>query len=261
MPGGHAREAAGHRAIQSVREGGRSRRRRRWLGPTRREAEAAAGGDGLAQLERRKAYLKQFIHQTTHSLARFFLEIDANYKQFQTASRLRASAAKRLDSQRAYYDEGRITVDRYLDAASQYAAALATEAQYKTTYNTSIVALEEAKGTLLEYEQITVVEGPRLATSTVAERDDAAKRAWREPSVAAPTVPTASPPLQPLSPDAIGPTSRPNTGQPQAKDASPKAGLGGKTFSFQVTVGFGPKPLEIRGSFTITPAQSVDAPK
>ncbi len=99
-------------------------------------------------LLRARAYLQQVVHQTTHSLARFFLEIDANYKQFKTASRLRAAAAQRLDAQRAYYEEGRITIDRFLDAVSQYATAVATEAQYKTTYNISIVALEEAKGTL-----------------------------------------------------------------------------------------------------------------
>ena len=110
-----------------------------------------------------RAYLQQVVHQTTHSLARFFLEIDANYKQFKTASRLRAAAALRLESQRAYYEEGRITIDRFLDAVSQYATAVATEAQYKTTYNISIVALEEAKGTLLAYDNIAVAEGPHPA--------------------------------------------------------------------------------------------------
>ena len=39
-------------------------------------------------LLRQRAYLQQIVHQTTHSLARFFLEVDANYKQFKTASRL-----------------------------------------------------------------------------------------------------------------------------------------------------------------------------
>ncbi len=53
-------------------------------------------------LLRSRAYLQQVVHQTTHSLARFFLEIDANYKQFKTASRLRAAAAQRLDAQRAF---------------------------------------------------------------------------------------------------------------------------------------------------------------
>ena len=115
------------------------------------------------RLLRQRAYLQQVVHQTTHSLARFFLEVDANYKQFKTASRLRAAAAQRLDAQRAFYEEGRITIDRYLDAVSQYASAVAQEAQYKTTYNISIVALEEAKGTLLAYDNIAVAEGPAPA--------------------------------------------------------------------------------------------------
>ena len=80
-------------------------------------------------------------HQTTHTLARFFLEIDANYNQYQTAKRLRIAAAERMQAQRAYYDEGRITIDRYLDAGAQYANAVAQEAQFKTSYNTSIAAM------------------------------------------------------------------------------------------------------------------------
>ncbi len=122
-------------------------------------------------LLRARAYLQQIVHQTTHSLARFFLEIDANYKQFKTASRLRAAAAQRLDAQRAYYEEGRITIDRFLDAVSQYATAVATEAQYKTTYNISIVALEEAKGTLLAYDNIAVAEGPWPRKAYIQARD------------------------------------------------------------------------------------------
>jgi len=122
-------------------------------------------------LLRQRAYLQQIVHQTTHSLARFFLEVDANYKQFKTASRLRAAAAQRLEAQRAYYEEGRITIDRFLDAVSQYAQAVAQEAQFKTTYNISIVALEEAKGTLLAYNNIAVAEGPQPRKAYVQARD------------------------------------------------------------------------------------------
>src|SRR6201999_2518975 len=64
------------------------------------------------QLLRQRAFLQQIVHQTTHSLARFFLEVDANYKQFRTAQRLRAAAQQRLEAQRAFYEEGRITIDR-----------------------------------------------------------------------------------------------------------------------------------------------------
>ena len=48
---------------------------------------------------------------------------------------------------------------------------MATEAQYKTTYNISIVALEEAKGTLLAYDNIAVAEGPWPRKAYVQARD------------------------------------------------------------------------------------------
>ena len=124
-------------------------------------------------LLRSRAYLKQIEHQTTHSLARFFLEVDSNYKQYKTSTRLRAAAAQRLDAQRAYYEEGRITIDRFLDAVSQYATAVATEAQYKTTYNVSLAALAEAKGTLLADRNIVIAEGPRPRKPYVQACEDA----------------------------------------------------------------------------------------
>ncbi len=150
-------------------------------------------------LLRARAYLQQVVHQTTHSLARFFLEIDANYKQFKTASRLRAAAAQRLDAQRAYYEEGRITIDRFLDAVSQYATAVATEAQYKTTYNISIVALEEAKGTLLAYDNIAVAEGPHPAKAYVQARD--IQNAHRQHHISPDGSLVPRKPVGPLNPD------------------------------------------------------------
>ncbi len=92
-------------------------------------------------------------------MARFFLEIDANYKQFKLASRLRAAAAIRLEAQRTNFEEGRITIDRLLDALSQWATAVATEAEYKSTYNISRSFLRSKRpsGTLLEYYKISVV--------------------------------------------------------------------------------------------------------
>jgi outer membrane protein TolC len=164
-------------------------------------------------LLRSRAYLQQVVHQTTHSLARFFLEIDANYKQFKTASRLRAAAAQRLDAQRAYYEEGRITIDRFLDAVSQYAQAVATEAQYKTTYNISIVALEEAKGTLLAYDNIAVAEGPHPRKAYIQARDiQAAHRQFPIPPDGA-LVPNR--PTGPQDPDPVTPNPPPGLEAPE----------------------------------------------
>jgi RNA polymerase sigma factor (sigma-70 family) len=202
--------------------------------------------DGLAKFERQKAYLQAVIHRTTHSLARCFLEIDANYQQFKSASQLRASAAQRLEAQRVFYEEGRITADRYLDVVSEYARAVAQEAQFKTSYNIAIVALEEAKGTLLEYDKITVVDY-RPTPAADSSRDSGAQPASHE------------------FPASIVPPVSLDTTVSRAKcvenDEGPKAELAGKSFSFQLTVGRGSKPIEIRGSFTVTPVRSVDASK
>ncbi len=236
-----------------------------------KRAESDGSGPDQARIERQEAYLKQLIHQTTHSLARFFLEIDSNYKQFQTAQRNRAAASQRLDAQRAYYEEGRITIDRFLDAVSQYATVVAYEAQYKSTYNISIVALEEAKGTLLDYEHIEVAEGPKaLASPDVSDlraltqldisrapsgpQDGGVRRASVEPQPVSP--PVALGPAIDLPP--LPPTPTAATPQEAKK---PSAATAGKTVAFQFTIGTGSRPIEIRGSFTITPAPELEAAK
>ena len=142
--------------------------------------------------------MQQTIRQQIHSLARFFLEIDANYKQLQTAKRLRVAAADRLDAQRAYYEEGRITIDRFLHAVSLYATAVGTEAQYKATYNTAIVALKEAKGTLLADYGIVVAE-PKQPRKDVAARQPKADAAAKPTAFMAPVKSEpVSPPLHEL---------------------------------------------------------------
>lgn len=189
-------------------------------------------------LLRQRAYLQQVVHQTVHSLARFFLEVDANYKQFKTASRLRAAAAERLAAQRAYYEEGRITIDRFLDAVAQYAQSVAQEAQFKTTYNISIAALEEAKGTLLAYNNISVAEGPNPRKAYIQARDiqDSHKRlpiqpdgpTYRERTYGNPTQDPVTPqpppgiesrPPLPAMPAPIGPLGPPPTPMPPFRPA------------------------------------------
>ncbi len=220
----------------------------------RRAPSAQTLRDRSAQLEQQKASYQQVIHQTTHSLARFFLEVDANYKQFKTASRLRAAAAQRLKAQRAFYEEGRITIDRYFDSVSQCASAIAQEAQFKTTYNIALMALEEAKGTLLDHDRIVIAERGPAAMPAAGKLDSATKTASH----------SSPPPSQ-------GPVAALLESSPSAIDLPAKAAVAreptahaadaGKTYSFQMTVGLGPKPFEIRGSFTISPVRSVEASK
>ena len=111
-------------------------------------------------LLQQRAFLQQIVHQSTHQIHRFFLEIDANYKLLKTAGRFKAAALQRLESQKAYYEEGTVLIDRYLEAVNVYAQAVSLEAQYRTSYNNAIIALEQAKGTLLAYDNVAFAEGP-----------------------------------------------------------------------------------------------------
>jgi outer membrane protein TolC len=179
-------------------------------------------------LLRQRAFLQQIVHQTTHSMARFFLEVDANYKQFKTAERLRQAAQVRLQSAQAYYDEGKtgFTIDRLLDAVSQYADAIANEAQFKTSYNTSIAALEEAKGTLLAYDNIAVAEGPSPRKAYLQARDQqAAHRQFKLPGDG-PYIPEPRTGLD--VPDPVQPMAPPDTGNegPKALFPAPSGPLG-----------------------------------
>jgi outer membrane protein TolC len=147
------------------------------------------------QLLRQRAFLQQITHQSTHSLARFFLEIDANYKQYRTAHKLRDEAQRRLEAQRAFYEEGPITIDRLLDAVTQHANAIAQESLYKCTYNTSIAAFEESKGTLLAYDKISVTERPQgRQFEPPAKVDAVAPAAFEPPAEPAPAADTKAQP-------------------------------------------------------------------
>ncbi len=124
--------------------------------------------------DQRLDHLRQLIGQTTHELVRCDQEVVAGYRRFQSAQRVKVAAQRRLDAQRAFDEEGRITVDRMLDAISRHADATSQEAQSKASYNTSIAALEEAKGTLLIYEGVTIVGKPSARKRYIQARDQQA---------------------------------------------------------------------------------------
>jgi hypothetical protein len=173
-------------------------------------------------LLQQRAYLQQLVHQTSHQLARFFLEVDMNYKLFKTASRLKAAALQRLEAQKAFYENGTITIDRYLDAVNRWASAVAQEADFKNRYNTAIAALEETKGTLLAYDNIALAEGPWPEKAYIQARDQQKGHRQRptlgdgdyHPQVA-PFGPPVADPVPPVTP----PTWAPEPVPPQPAPA------------------------------------------
>ena len=201
------------------------------------------------RITQQETELRQSIRQQIHSLARFFLEIDANHKQLQTAKRLRVAAADRLDTQRAYYEEGRITIDRFLHAVSLYATAVGTEAQYKATYNTAIVALKEAKGTLLADYGIVVAD-PKQPRKDVAARQPKADEAAKPTAFKAPV---KSEPVSLHELIGVGPvpSSESEPCEPKKAASPAHSTTASKTWTFSLTVGSGPNPVLIKGMISV----------
>ena len=143
---------------------------RRSLAAAQAQADQRPGDAAQAAVARQKAFYDQVVQGTTKSLARFFAEIEAQYKHLTTAQRLTIAAQQRLAAQRASYDQGRITIDRLLDAITQYANAVSQESLYASSYNTTLAAFEEAQGTILPHGGIQIL-APRRRPDGPAKLD------------------------------------------------------------------------------------------
>ncbi len=123
------------------------------------------------RLLQQRAALRQAIDQLTETLGRFFGAIEAEHDQFEAARRHTEEAGRRLEAQRAFFEEGRITIDRLFDAIARHADAVAAEAEHLAEYNTAIAAFEESKGTLLAHEAIAIADRPRSRQAYVQAKD------------------------------------------------------------------------------------------
>lgn len=202
-------------------------------------------------LLRQRTYLQQTVHQSIHQVYRFILDVDSNYKTFRFASLARESAATQLKVRRARYELGQILIDNYLDSVARWADAVSEEARYKTQYNISIIALEEAKGTLLSYDNIALSEGPYPDKAYAQVMDQQAGHIRHSTGDDAPnTVPLRTGPahLDPL-PDQFPPTSEPlppfpvpAPGGPLGPPATPTAPARPSGLPEPLTLDAGPRP-------------------
>ncbi len=210
-------------------------------------------------LLRSRAFLRQVVHQTTHSLARSFLEVDANFKQYARAHRVRDASEKQLAAQCALWESGKITVDRYLGAIAQFSTAVANEHQYLATYNASLAFVSEVKGTLLTDRNIIVARrAPRESKAhlaAVTKDEGVAKAQATVGNQVSPAVP-APPAVPSVSPARPGPeiSAVINAGvgaprqtaapvEPRSNSAQPKP----LTWTLSITFG-GDKTIELHGT-------------
>ena len=112
------------------------------------------------QLARERALLREQELQITHDLADAFAELDRSFQVAKTNFNRAIAAQQQVDPIQAKYEAGEALLENVLDAQSR--AADATSAFYRSLvqYSVAIANLHYSRGSLLDYHQIQLNEGP-----------------------------------------------------------------------------------------------------
>ena len=96
----------------------------------------------------------------THQLAQAVRDLQDYYVLAQTNYNRRAAAQREVDATTAAYEQGTATLNLVLDAQRRMAEAESDYFRSVTDYNESIIAIQKYKSSLLEYDGVTLAEGP-----------------------------------------------------------------------------------------------------
>ena len=124
---------------------------------TLRESRARVRNQELL-IAKDRANLRQSLHQIEHDLATVLRSIEQNLQQYEAFREARQASAFNVRAQRANIQAQRDTILSELLAITDWANAVAAEAQALTAYNTDLASLEEQSGTILETHGIRFVE-------------------------------------------------------------------------------------------------------
>jgi len=111
-------------------------------------------------LARERSILKEAELEVSHQLAQAMRQVESNRILAQSNFNRRVAATRQVEVMQAAYDTGTVTIDRVLDAQRQLAQAESDYFRSVVDYNQSIVQVHLRKGTLLDYNGISLSEGP-----------------------------------------------------------------------------------------------------
>ena len=111
-------------------------------------------------LLRDKAILQEQELELTHQLAQSVRDLQDYYVLAQTNYNRRAAAQREVDATTAAYEQGTATLNLVLDAQRRMAEAESDYFRSVTDYNEAIITIQKYKSSLLEYNGITLAEGP-----------------------------------------------------------------------------------------------------
>lgn len=124
-----------------------------------RQGHAAYRNAQLASAKSR-AILRNAESELTHQLGDAYRDVNTNYHMAQTNYDRRVAAKKEVEAVRISYEHGYTQLDQLLDAQRRLAEADTQYYRSLVDYNISISTLHLRKGSLLEYNNIGLAEGP-----------------------------------------------------------------------------------------------------
>jgi hypothetical protein len=109
---------------------------------------------------REREVLKEEELELSHALAEAVRILDTSYKLMQTNFNRVVAAEKQVEAVQSLFDTGLVTLDLLLDAQRRLADALSAGYRAQADYNRNIAQVHFRKGSLLEYNDVYLAEGP-----------------------------------------------------------------------------------------------------
>ena len=111
-------------------------------------------------LARARAILQEQELELTHQLTDSFREISLAYQQMQTTLSAYRAANEEVRAVQNAYDHEHTTLDQLLQAQRRQSEAETSYFSSVINYNLAIMTLHHRKGSLLEYNNVCLLEGP-----------------------------------------------------------------------------------------------------
>ncbi len=112
------------------------------------------------QLVRERAVFDETERQITHELRAAFTELDRAYVVTRSRHNQRIASMIRLDAEQKRNERGQTDLDLVLDAQRQAVIAESNYYRAVVDYNQALVGLHQTRGTLLDYLDVALAEGP-----------------------------------------------------------------------------------------------------
>jgi len=112
------------------------------------------------RLARDKAVLQEMELEASHQLVDTIQSLDGNYMLTQTTFNTLDAANQEVEAVEVAYEAGTVTLDLLLDAQRRRSQAERSYFRALLTYNQNVAQVHSRKGSLLEYNNISLAEGP-----------------------------------------------------------------------------------------------------